>query len=681
MLLKKIDVAELKDFVARRGLVRDVLRDVAGIPDEILDSPRREHPCPKCGGSTRCRLVDVDAGAVFCSHCGRNNGDFIATVRWALDDCDFAVALDAIAERVGFRSNEISAPPTPNRAASPEAETVYSYFDAENVERWRVRRLDFADGRKTFRQERFENGGWVASLAVDPESGKKIVPVPYRLPEIRSFGVAEIYVVEGEECADSLNDLFRSVGAPRVATTLAGGSNSAPNWAFAARYLPGALPVVVLADADEPGRKAAAKTFEILRREGRDVSVVEFAPPPTFRGKGFDVADWLADRRAEGLSAAEIFDAFERVVRPPEAAPEPRIAATVRALDEYEDRDFEWVWPGYIPSAGISLIGGEPGVGKSTFLAWFAATLSTGRPFPNEPTVEREPASVLLFRGEDDVSRVVKKKASQFEADLSKIVVFEEFVESGKLVPPSLRRLDALSAAIDATERKTGAPCRAIVVDPVSIAWGDGVDANKQADVRAVLRPLQIFVEERNLAAILVRRLRKSSSADKSSLKDRFYGSIDTLAAARVAYNLRALKTRPGYSEMRCAKSNCFDYRSVAALRWTLDDWGRLCVEFDDGANDGETNASPKRNEREERRGAALDWVLRYFREYGEDVAGRGRAVRRGQFKASDEAVGIFGAAANEGLFTVSEIRRALQELNVEAWNRGRDYFYSLPQN
>ncbi|MBQ2789670.1 MAG: hypothetical protein IJE97_08525, partial [Thermoguttaceae bacterium] len=276
---------------------------------------------------------------------------------------------------------------------------------------------------------------------------------------------------------------------------------------------------------------------------------------------------------------------------------------------------------------------------------------------------------------------VVKKKASQFEADLSKIVVFEEFVESGKLVPPSLRRLDALSAAIDATERKTGAPCRAIVVDPVSIAWGDGVDANKQADVRAVLRPLQIFVEERNLAAILVRRLRKSSSADKSSLKDRFYGSIDTLAAARVAYNLRALKTRPGYSEMRCAKSNCFDYRSVAALRWTLDDWGRLCVEFDDGANDGETNASPKRNEREERRGAALDWVLRYFREYGEDVAGRGRAVRRGQFKASDEAVGIFGAAANEGLFTVSEIRRALQELNVEAWNRGRDYFYSLPQN
>ena len=79
--------------------------------------------------------------------------------------------------------------------------------------------------------------------------------------------------------------------------------------------------------------------------------------------------------------------------------------------------------------------------------------------------------------------------------------------------------------------------------------------------------------------------------------------------------------------------------------------------------------------------GAALDWALRYFRERGEDVVGRGRAVRRGQFKASDEAVGIFGAAANEGLFTVSEIRRALQELNVEAWNRGREYFYSLPQN
>ncbi len=287
----------------------------------------------------------------------------------------------------------------------------------------------------------------------------------------------------------------------------------------------------------------------------------------------------------------------------------------------------------------------------------------------------------MLFRGEDDVSRVVKKKSAQFEADLSKIVVFEEFAQSGKLLPPSLQRLDALAAAVEETERKTGVPCRAIFVDPVSIAWGDGVDANKQADVRAVLRPLQIFVEERNLAAILVTHLRKSSNVDKSSLKDRFYGSIDTLAAARVAYNLRALKTRPGYSEMRCAKSNCFDYRSVAALRWTLDDWGRLCVEFDDGASDGELDAKPRRSEREEKRVAARDWVLRYFSEYGEDVAGRGRSARRGRFKTGDDATGVFGTAANEGLFTVSEIRRALTDLNVVAWNRGRDYYYSLPQD
>lgn len=673
---QKIDAQKLKEFVARRGLVRDVLRDVAGIPDAVLDFPRREPPCPKCGGSTRCRLVDVDAGAVFCSHCGRNNGDFIATVRWALDNCDFATALTAIAERVGFRPDEAFAP-LPNRAASPSVETVHPYFDAENVERWRVRRLDFADGRKTFRQERFENGGWVAGLLPDPNDGKKLIPVPYRLPEIRGFGVAEIYVVEGEKCADSLNDLFRSVGAPRVATTLAGGSSQASRWRLFVSGLP-RVPVVILGDDDKPGKKAVDETFEAFRNAGFDVRTKIFDAPPTFRGAGYDVADWIADRRAEGLTDALIFDRLDRETRrgtQADETPSEGLFVKIRALAEYADRDFEWVWPSYFPAAGISLIGGEPGVGKSTFLSWFAATLSTGTPFFNEPFEEREPCSILMFRGEDDVSRVVRKKAAQFGGDLSKIVVYEEFAEVGKLLPPSLQRLDALGAAVDATERKTGVPCRAIFVDPVSIAWGDGGDSNKQADVRAVLRPLQIFVEERNLAAILVTHLRKSTSNDKSSLKDRFIGAIDTIAAARVAYLLRRASSAP---VMSCVKSNCFDYRAVEALTYGIDENGHfsICPVLREEADGGEKRG----NVRVGRRDRAVEWGTRYFREHGEDVEGRGRTVRRGKYKASDDATGVFGAAANEGLVTISETRRALADLGVVAWNRGRDYFYSLPQ-
>ena len=42
---------------AATGRWPEILQQVAGIPAEFLDSSQ-EHPCPKGGGETRCRLVD-----------------------------------------------------------------------------------------------------------------------------------------------------------------------------------------------------------------------------------------------------------------------------------------------------------------------------------------------------------------------------------------------------------------------------------------------------------------------------------------------------------------------------------------------------------------------------------------------------------------------------------------------
>lgn len=684
----KYDVDAIKR--AANGKTLDILHDLCGVPEEVVDAAlagnNREFPCPKCGGSTRFRVTSFDRGRVYCSHCCRDksegSGDFLSAVKW-YNECSFSEALSLVADYLGVEpttgDSSVSASRHAPTIAPPRREerTEVYYYETQRGERlWRVVRTERPDGSKTFKQERFENGGWVAGLLPDPNDGKKAIPVPYNACALKAtLGLIEIYVVEGEKCADALNELFRLAGTRRVATTLAGGSSQASRWRLFVSGLP-RVPVVVLGDDDKPGRKAVDETLEAFRNAGFDVRSKIFDAPPTFRGAGYDVADWIADRRAEGLTDLLIFDRLDRETRQEEKTdetPSEGLFVKIRSLDEYEDKDFEWIWPGYFPTAGISLIGGEPGVGKSTFLSWFAATLSTGTPFFNEPFEERDPASVLIFRGEDDVSRVVKKKAAQFGADLSKIVVYEEFTEAGKLLPPSLQRLDALAAAVDATERKTGVPCRAIFVDPVSIAWGDGVDSNKQTDVRAVLRPLQIFVEERNLAAVLVTHLRKSTTNDKSSLKDRFIGAIDTIAAARVAYLLRRTSSGP---VMSCVKSNCFDYRDVEALTYGIDEHGHFSIRpvLREEADGGEE----KKGVRAERRDRAVEWTMRYFREHGEDVEERGRTVRRGKFKQSDDPKGIFSAAANEDLFTISEIRRALTDLGVDAWNEGKNYFFSL---
>jgi hypothetical protein len=42
-----------------------------------------------------------------------------------------------------------------------------------------------------------------------------------------------------------------------------------------------------------------------------------------------------------------------------------------------------WLWPGYIASGRLTLLDGDPGVGKSLLTVDLAARLTTGRDFPD----------------------------------------------------------------------------------------------------------------------------------------------------------------------------------------------------------------------------------------------------------------------------------------------------------
>jgi len=93
---------------AAAGRWREILSSLGGIPSDILDGSKREHPCPKCGGSTRFRMLDELVGAVFCSHCHNGDtspksGDGIAAVQWMLD-VDFKEACQRIADYLGLKS-------------------------------------------------------------------------------------------------------------------------------------------------------------------------------------------------------------------------------------------------------------------------------------------------------------------------------------------------------------------------------------------------------------------------------------------------------------------------------------------------------------------------------------------------------------------------------------------------
>lgn len=110
------DAGDIKRQAAGREV--EVLEHVAGIPAEMLDG-RREHPCPKCGGNTRFRLVDPEAGSVYCSHCfSERNGDYLSAIQW-MHHCTFPQAVRLVTEYLDGTPTPINGKPRPAKESTP----------------------------------------------------------------------------------------------------------------------------------------------------------------------------------------------------------------------------------------------------------------------------------------------------------------------------------------------------------------------------------------------------------------------------------------------------------------------------------------------------------------------------------------------------------------------------------
>jgi AAA domain len=75
------------------------------------------------------------------------------------------------------------------------------------------------------------------------------------------------------------------------------------------------------------------------------------------------------------------------------ATPSPPLAPGLLALrgNELEYFPTQWVWPGRIACAKLTLIGGAPGTGKSTLIMRMAAAVTTGDAWPCLPHLCRIP--------------------------------------------------------------------------------------------------------------------------------------------------------------------------------------------------------------------------------------------------------------------------------------------------
>jgi len=418
--------------------------------------------------------------------------------------CHAGCSLNDICAAIGLKVSDLFNDHGQNGQADPIVAT-YDYRDAEGNFLYRVVRTA---SKKFWQQRPGQNGQWINNLG-------GVSPTLYRLPEIlKAVENGDlIFIVEGEKDVENL------VKVGLVATTSPMGAGK---WRPAfAEYLTGAN-VVVLPDNDEPGRKHAEQIARSLHGKAASVKMLEL---PNLPPKG-DVSDWLA---AGGERDELLILAAECPEWKAEAKAEAKNTKTpvIVRLADVEPEAVQWLWEPYIPLGKLTLLEGDPGLGKTWLALQLAAIISNGDPFSGDngiPKARREPASIIYMTAEDGLADTLRPRLDKAGANVNHIFALTGWMNDEKTGAISLSDLPMIEATIQQTKAVM------IVVDPIQAFLGSGVDMHRANEVRPILSGLAGLAEKYKVAVICIRHLGKSQ---KDRAMYRGLGSIDFAAAAR----------------------------------------------------------------------------------------------------------------------------------------------------
>ncbi len=93
-------------------------------------------------------------------------------------------------------------------------------------------------------------------------------------------------------------------------------------------------------------------------------------------------------------------------------------AGLVRLSDVQPER-VSWQWPGRLPLGKLVVLDGDPAVGKSTVSAFMAATVTTGRPWPDGAPCPV--GDVLILSAEDGVADTIRPRLDAAGADVARV--------------------------------------------------------------------------------------------------------------------------------------------------------------------------------------------------------------------------------------------------------------------
>ncbi len=198
-----------------------------------------------------------------------------------------------------------------------------------------------------------------------------------------------------------------------------------------------------------------------------------------------------------------------------------------------QPQSINWLWPQRIARGKITLLCGDPGLGKSFITVDLTARVSTGASWPDDQHGLGEIAGdVILMNAEDDMADTIRPRLDAAGADVSRVHCLEGVRwknNEGEIRVKSITLADV--ANIETALQRAKNPML-VCIDPISAYLGEK-DSHKNAEIRGLLAPLAALASKYRVAVVVVTHLSKSGAGRAMY---RAMGSLAFIAAARAAW-------------------------------------------------------------------------------------------------------------------------------------------------
>ena len=194
-----------------------------------------------------------------------------------------------------------------------------------------------------------------------------------------------------------------------------------------------------------------------------------------------------------------------------------------------------WLWPGFLPAAMLTILGGAPGCGKTTIALSLAATVTRGGAWPDGSRCA-QPGDVVIWSGEDGHS-VLTARLVAAGANMTRVHFIDGITGSeGEAFDPGrdMLLLEATAEALPAV--------RLLILDPiVSAVTGD---SHQGSQVRRSLQPVVTLGQRLGCAVLGITHFSKGTIGRDPV--ERVTGSIAFAALARLVLVAAKVKAKPG---------------------------------------------------------------------------------------------------------------------------------------